>query len=255
MKYWILGRRLPRFLSAPLFGDRELYGLDIRPDDEDWIKWQDFYVTFYTTTQKRGIGNLVNEAGYAILDKVSFTDKSVLEIGPGLMPHMRFWRSQPRKYTIVDVNEELLEGSKKILLDRNVSVKPLLISNWELPVEDGSVDIVLSFFNLEHLRPLDRYLAELHRVLRPGGMLVGAIPCEGGIAWGFGRLLTARRFAYKHSSVNYDKIICWEHPNFADEILSCCDSIFIPVEKQLWPLSLGLLDINLVAKFIYQKGQ
>ncbi|MDR7866258.1 MAG: class I SAM-dependent methyltransferase [Sporomusaceae bacterium] len=255
MKYWTLGRRLPRKLFTLLFGDREHYGLDIKSDDEDWIKWQDFYVTFYKATQKQGIGNLVNEAGYTILDKVSFTGKSILEIGPGLMPHTKFWRSLPQEYVIVDINEDLLEGSKEILLQKNVNVRPLRISSSDLPVATDSIDIILSFFNLEHLRPLDQYLNELHRILKPGGLFVGAIPCEGGIAWGVGRFLTARRFAHKNSSINYDKIICWEHPNFANEILIACDSIFTPLEKDFWPFGQSIIDINLVARFIYQKGQ
>jgi SAM-dependent methyltransferase len=45
-----------------------------------------------------------------------------------------------------------------------------------LPFEDGQFDIVLSFEVVEHLEEVDRYLAELRRVLRPGGTCVVSTP-------------------------------------------------------------------------------
>ena len=60
-------------------------------------------------------------------------------------------------------------------------------------------------------------LKEFNRILKKNGIIVGAIPNEGGMAWGFGRYLTTRRYTKKFN-INYDKIICWEHPNFADFI-------------------------------------
>lgn len=41
-----------------------------------------------------------------------------------------------------------------------------------LPIEDGSVDVVLSTQVLEHVEAPGRYLAECARVLRPGGRLL-----------------------------------------------------------------------------------
>jgi len=45
-----------------------------------------------------------------------------------------------------------------------------------LPFADGQFDIVLSFEVLEHIREVDRYLAQLRRVLRPGGTCVISTP-------------------------------------------------------------------------------
>lgn len=41
---------------------------------------------------------------------------------------------------------------------------------------DGSVDLVVSFETIEHLREPDRFLGEVRRVLRPGGRLLGSVP-------------------------------------------------------------------------------
>ncbi len=42
----------------------------------------------------------------------------------------------------------------------------------ELPFEDGSFDAAVAAWMLYHVPDVDRAIAELHRVLRPGGRLV-----------------------------------------------------------------------------------
>lgn len=46
----------------------------------------------------------------------------------------------------------------------------------ELPFEDGSFDVVVSFETIEHVEEPEKALAELHRVLRPAGVLVISSP-------------------------------------------------------------------------------
>ena len=86
-------------------------------------------------------------------------------------------------------------------------------------IESNSIDVVITFYSLEHIPNLDDTLAFYHKVLKPGGFLVGAIPNEGGIAWGVGRSLTTQR-TMKKKGFNYNKIICWEHVNFCDKIIN-----------------------------------
>lgn len=252
--YWTLGRRLPSFLANPLFGDRSRFGLEIQKADPDWQEWQGFYLEFYQNTQKKGIGKKVNDAGYEILHEVDLAAKRVLEVGPGSLPHRRFWHGKPSNYTVVDIKQEFINQSVQVLKQECIATASFVLTADVLPLDDESIDIIICFYSLEHMHPLENYLKEFQRILRHGGLLVGAIPCEGGLAWGSGRLLTSRRYIKNKSSINPDKIICWEHPNFADQILQSLACHFESVQLQFWPLRVPLIDFNLMCKFIYRKG-
>jgi 2-polyprenyl-3-methyl-5-hydroxy-6-metoxy-1,4-benzoquinol methylase len=57
----------------------------------------------------------------------------------------------------------------------------------QIPLQDGSVDVVVSFETIEHLPSPHRFLDECVRVLAPGGMLIISTPnkgiyCSGGPA-------------------------------------------------------------------------
>jgi hypothetical protein len=82
---------------------------------------------------------------------------------------------------------------------------------------------------------------------------VGAIPCEGGMAWGLGRFLTSRRWLMANTTINPDKLICWEHPNFADFILNTLNKKGLKQHLSFWPFVIPSIDINLIAKFVFKK--
>ncbi len=46
----------------------------------------------------------------------------------------------------------------------------------QIPLDDASVDVVVSFETIEHFAAHDRFLAEIRRVLRPGGLLIISTP-------------------------------------------------------------------------------
>lgn len=255
MKYLTVGYRLPSFVSARLFGDRRRYGVVPQVDDPCWREWQKVSLTFYNTTQKRSVGKLVNDAGYRILRTVELEGKSVLEIGPGDIQHIYQWRGRPARYVIADVADEMLDRSAARLATQQVSAERALLAREgvsALPFASETFDVVLSFYSLEHLHPLHAAVSEVCRVLRPGGLLVGAIPTEGGLGWGLGRFLTSRRWLHKHTAINPEKIICWEHPNFAEHILDGLDQVMKRNELRFWPWRLRSIDLNLVVSFVYQ---
>ena len=246
---------LPGFVRKPLWGDRQRWGLSPQPDDPCWKEWEETYVDFYEANQRDGIGVTVNDSGYAVIQKIDVAGKTVLEIGPGDIRHQKYWDGSPAVYWLADIGSSMLQLARDRLTELNVEHRCELLTRGDpLPFDDGSVDVVVSFYSLEHIYPLQPYLDELHRVLRPGGIMAGAIPAEGGLAWGLGRLITSRRWFLKNTKIDPDKIICWEHPNFADDIIDRLDATFERKHLSRWPFAwLPLLDVNLIVRFVYTK--
>jgi len=59
----------------------------------------------------------------------------------------------------------------------------------QLPVRDGSIDLVICHHSLEHLAPLDETLAEMGRVLKPGGRCYISVPNGHGLCDAIYRLV------------------------------------------------------------------
>ncbi len=247
---------MPRVLRKRLWGDRERWGLAVNSEDPHWQEWQETYAKFYMANQRQGLGTKINDAGYQVMADVNLSGQTVLEIGAGDIRHMKHWIGVPDNYLLADISNDMMEFAKAHLATQGVPHETLLLQrDQSLPLANESVDIVVSFYSLEHLHPLEDHLNEILRVLKPGGILIGAVPAEGGLAWGFGRLITSRRWFKKHTTVDPDKIICWEHPNFADDILSTLDTRFNRQAVSYWPLPwLSLLDPNLIIRLEYRKA-
>jgi len=246
---------LPKKISSVLWGNRDKYGFIPDFSDDDWKIWlEKGYSDFYQTTQLKGLGSWVNRLSLSVISKVNFKDTTVLEIGPGMIRHLSYMNAKPNKYIICDHDQHCLEMSADILKKNIITFEAeLLKDNFQLPFKDSVFDIIISFNSLEHLHPLDDYLQEMKRVMKKDGFLVGGMPCEGGLAWGLGRYFTTRRYVHKNYGINYDKIICWEHPNFADFIFKHLGTFFIMSYKKYHPFRYLPMDCNLVASFIYQK--
>jgi len=247
---------VPRFLRNPLWGDRERWGVTVDADDPDWLEWERTKASCYVATQREGIGTRINDAGYHVLADIDLTGKTVLEIGAGDIRHLRHWAGRPAKYLLADISPDMMKFAMERLEAQGVSHETLMLQRQQpLPLADCSVDVIVSFYSLEHLYPLAPYLDEMLRVLKPGGTLIGAIPADGGLAWGMGRALTSRRWFKKNTTIDPDKIICWEHPNFADEILRVLDARMDRQRVSFWPLPwLPLLDLNLIIRFQYRRA-
>jgi SAM-dependent methyltransferase len=92
---------------------------------------------------------------------------SVLEVGGG--PGELSARIQTEvcpEVVMVDISRRMVD------LARSRGVDARVADAEELPFEDGQFDCVVAAWMLFHLPDLDRGIAELARVLRPGGRLV-----------------------------------------------------------------------------------
>ena len=77
--------------------------------------------------------------------------------------------------TGVDVSADMLNEAKQHLTQDHLSAQFLQADVNSLPFGDNTFDVVLVAHVLEHMADPKRSLAELHRVLRPGGVLVACV--------------------------------------------------------------------------------
>lgn len=107
-------------------------------------------------------GNL--ESNIVFLKRTGLLDqpKTILEIGCGQGRLATALQEGGHKVVAVDVAAEALAVVPPELDAR-------LIEGVELPFEDDSFDLVLSFDVIEHIPETDLHLSEVRRVLKPGG--------------------------------------------------------------------------------------
>ena len=118
---------LPYFIFKRLFGDRRKYKNKFFSNDSDWLKWNEFWAKdFYYNKQHKGIGSIVNNWGYRILLGVDLSGKTVLEIGPGSLPHIDYWKNYPDEYIAIDTSERHFKYLDEKLGNKKVKVKKYL---------------------------------------------------------------------------------------------------------------------------------
>jgi demethylmenaquinone methyltransferase / 2-methoxy-6-polyprenyl-1,4-benzoquinol methylase len=71
-----------------------------------------------------------------------------------------------------DINEAMLRTGRDRLLDAGVSLPTLVCDAERLPFPEASFDLVSVAFGLRNMTHKDLALAEMNRVLRPGGKLL-----------------------------------------------------------------------------------
>jgi SAM-dependent methyltransferase len=74
----------------------------------------------------------------------------------------------------VDIDDETVDHAR-----RRHGVDARVADIAELPIDDGEIDLVVSFETIEHVAEPERALDEFRRVLAPGGVLVISTPNPG----------------------------------------------------------------------------
>lgn len=104
---------------------------------------------------------------------VASSPSRVLEVGPGPGEvSERIQRELGARVVAIDVSERMVELVRRRGVDARVG------DVQELPFADDEFDLVVAAWVLFHLPDLDRGLAEIARVLRPGGRLVAVTNSE-----------------------------------------------------------------------------
>jgi ubiquinone/menaquinone biosynthesis C-methylase UbiE len=98
-------------------------------------------------------------------------DKDVLEIGVGMgVDHLEFAKASPRSLTGIDLTPRAIELTQARLGGYGLMSRLECGDAEHLPFADNSFDVVYSWGVLHHSPDTPRAIAEVSRVLRPGGV-------------------------------------------------------------------------------------
>ena len=145
--------------------------------DEEDVNWRKYLATFHQ--ERAGVTEAVlsralsgDHSPYRWLARaVSATATIVVDLACGSGPMSREL-AQPGR-TVIGL--DLSESELALAADRGPGPW-IRADGLQLPFRDGSVDVVTSSMGLVVVQPLAQVLAEVARVLRPGGVLAGIAP-------------------------------------------------------------------------------
>lgn len=100
--------------------------------------------------------------------------KNVLIAGCGSGADVCYFAAAKAQVTGIDISEEQLALSKAVLTEKGLSAKLIrgdlnLFSSLRLP--RASMDLIVSSYALQYVKDLKKLFVQLHRVLKPGGVL------------------------------------------------------------------------------------
>ena len=173
-----------------------------------------------------------------------------LEIGAGLGEHSRYENLARQEYYVQEYREEFCKELRKSFPPARVFCGDIQTTQ---PWAAETFDRVIAIHVLEHLPNLPAALAEINRILVPGGFFDVVIPCEGGLAYSFARKISAQRFFEREFKQDYTPIIKSEHVNNCDEICLLLDEGFHEVKRKYFPLLIPVMNLNLCIGFRFTK--
>lgn len=126
-------------------------------------------------TYRRIVGNAVDEAG---LRPVSGEPVKVLDcgVGTGALSLALVDAIGPEAaIAAVDISPRMLCEAERALAERGACLAPYLADIRDLPFGRDRFDVVMCAHVLEHLTDPAQAIAEMLRVLRPGGLLLALV--------------------------------------------------------------------------------
>jgi len=100
--------------------------------------------------------------------------KTVLDIASGSGYGTYMIAGDAAKVFGVEIDQDSLEYSNKNYSRGNIEYK--LGSAEKIPLDDASVDVVVSFETIEHVKNYTVFLKEIRRVIKPGGVAIISTP-------------------------------------------------------------------------------
>jgi len=99
--------------------------------------------------------------------------KQILDVGSGFSAPAIKWKSEYGSLKIICVNTNFLQLNSTEIVNEITHINS---TSLNLPFSNQSVDRVIALESAQHFKPLDNFIFESKRVLKPKGILVLAIP-------------------------------------------------------------------------------
>jgi len=109
-------------------------------------------------------------------EKFDLKNKKILDLGCGFGNHSFLLHEKGASVFAVDIEKEFVEvvSLKKKLVDYDIST--IVGDGFFLPFKENSFDGVVCTHTIEHIRNPQKFLQEIHRVLRKEGFLYLTLP-------------------------------------------------------------------------------
>lgn len=107
-----------------------------------------------------------------VLSRIHWRGKRVLEIGTGVGTDARLIINNGGLYTGINIDQGSTEATSRALRVFSLSGRVLRQNATSLDFPDDHFDVVYSFGVLHHIPEAEKAVAEIHRVLKPGGKLL-----------------------------------------------------------------------------------
>lgn len=220
---------------------RKKYG-HLTSEDEDIRKFIQLSPQFQKESYLGLVGQ-IQDIGHRWVAQHT-TAGPVLEIGFGAGRHCLFYQRPLEEYFVSEYSTWHFRPDTRL----DCHERGVCCDARKLPYQNSFFQTVISIYNLEHIADLNSVFSEVHRVLKPIGRFLIALPCEGGFLWNIGRELTTRRQFKKQYGINYDKVIGYEHVwDFAGVFGQIKQSeLFLIKKLQMFPFLVPSHHLNLI---------
>ena len=112
-----------------------------------------------------------------ILRKIgSLSGKRLLDVGTGLGESSVYFALQGADVTMIDISPQMIAKACEVGRYHGVELQGRAAVGEELPVPDGSFDVVYIANTIHHVTNRERLFAEIRRVLKPGGCFFSIDP-------------------------------------------------------------------------------
>ncbi len=110
-----------------------------------------------------------------LLKKYGIHDAEIMDLGCGFGRLFDAYEPYGKKFVLLDYAENMLAQAKERLGHRS-EITFVQGDARDVPLPGASVDAIISIRTLHHLPDYPRFIPELHRLLRPGGIVIFEIP-------------------------------------------------------------------------------